>query len=121
REAVIWRSTARRLVVKPEDGLEVVATGRITTYPGRSKYQLVIDQLEVAGIGALLKLLEERRQRLAAEGLFDASRKRPLPFLPAVVGGITPPPGAVIRGNLHPPSRPFPPRRLVGPARRHSR
>ena len=75
-DAVCWRMTAIRLTVKPEDGMEVVATGRLTTYPGRSKYQLVVDSLELAGIGALLKLLEDRRQRLAAEGLFDAERKK---------------------------------------------
>jgi exodeoxyribonuclease VII large subunit len=90
-DAVIWRTTAARLKVKPEDGLEVVATGRVTTYPGRSKYQLVIDQIEVAGAGALLKLLEERRQRLAAEGLFDSARKKPLPFLPEIIGVVTSP------------------------------
>ena len=114
-DAVVWRTTASRLQVKPEDGLEVVATGRITTYPGRSKYQLVIDQMEVAGAGALLKLLEERRQRLAAEGLFDAARKRPLPFLPEVIGVVTSPTGAVIRDILHRLADRFPRRVLLWP------
>src|SRR5689334_2615439 len=83
-DAVIWRMTAQRMSLRPEDGLEVVCTGRITTYPGRSKYQLVIERMELAGVGALLKMLEDRRKKLAAEGLFDASRKRPLPHLPDV-------------------------------------
>jgi exodeoxyribonuclease VII large subunit len=100
-DAVCWKTTALRLAVRPEDGLEVVATGRLTAYPGRSKYQLLVDAIEVAGAGALLKLLEERRQRLAAEGLFDAARKRPLPMLPRVIGVVTSPSGAVIRDILH--------------------
>lgn len=100
-DAVCWRGTAGRLAVVPEDGLEVVATGRLTSFPGRSKYQLVIDALEVAGEGALLKLLEERRRRLAAEGLFDPDRKRPIPLLPEVIGVVTSPTGAVIRDILH--------------------
>jgi len=100
-DAVCWRGAAARLALAPEDGLEVIATGRLTTYPGRSKYQIVIDQLELAGEGALLKLLEERRRKLAAEGLFDAERKKPLPFLPAVIGVVTSPTGAVIRDILH--------------------
>ena len=78
-DGVCWRGTAMRLAIKPEDGMEVVVSGRITTYPGRSKYQLVIDAMELAGEGALLKMIEDRRKRLAAEGLFDASRKRKLP------------------------------------------
>src|SRR5579864_7578526 len=100
-DAVCWRMTAMRLAVKPEDGMEVVCTGRLTTFPGRSKYQLVIDTIELAGVGALLKLLEERRQRLAAEGLFAPERKKKLPFLPAVIGVVTSPSGAVIRDILH--------------------
>jgi exodeoxyribonuclease VII large subunit len=100
-ESVCWRMTAGRLRVKPEEGLEVIATGRITTFPGRSKYQLVVDAIEVAGVGALLKLLEERRKRLAAEGLFDAARKRKLPLLPASIGVVTSASGAVIRDILH--------------------
>src|SRR4051812_9006063 len=100
-DAVCWRQTAIRLGLKPEDGMEVVCTGRLTTYPGRSKYQLVIDTMELAGIGALLKLLEERKKRLDAEGLFAPERKRKLPFLPAVIGVVTSPTGAVIRDILH--------------------
>ncbi|HVG81872.1 MAG TPA: exodeoxyribonuclease VII large subunit [Methylomirabilota bacterium] len=114
-DAVVWKTTALRLRVKPEDGLEVIATGRVTTFPGRSKYQLVIDQLEVAGAGALLKLLEERRQRLAAEGLFASERKKPLPFLPEVIGVITSPTGAVIRDILHRLADRFPRRVLLWP------
>lgn len=100
-EAVCWRGTAQRLSVQPEEGMEVIATGKLTTFPGRSKYQMVIDQIELAGEGALLKLLEDRRKRLAAEGLFDADRKRPIPFLPSVIGVVTSPTGAVIRDILH--------------------
>jgi len=100
-DAVCWRLTAMRLGLKPEDGMEVVCTGRLTTFPGRSKYQLVIDTIELAGVGALLKLLEERRKRLAAEGLFAAERKKKLPFLPQVIGIVTSPTGAVIRDILH--------------------
>jgi exodeoxyribonuclease VII large subunit len=100
-DAVCWRGVAGRLSVAPEDGLEVIATGRLTTYPGRSKYQIVIESLELAGEGALLKLLEGRRRKLAAEGLFDAARKQALPFLPEVIGVVTSPTGAVIRDILH--------------------
>jgi exodeoxyribonuclease VII large subunit len=114
-DAVCWRTTAMRLRVKPEDGLEVIATGRITTFPGRSKYQMVVDALEVAGAGALLKLLEDRRKRLAAEGLFDESRKRPLPLLPSVIGVVTSPTGAVIRDILHRLADRFPRRVLLWP------
>jgi exodeoxyribonuclease VII large subunit len=114
-DAVCWRATAIRLPVKPEDGMEVVCTGRLTTFPGRSKYQLVIDTIELAGVGALLKLLEERRQRLAAEGLFAAERKKALPFLPAVIGVVTSPTGAVIRDILHRLADRFPRRVLIWP------
>src|SRR4029077_9885205 len=100
-DAVCWRMTAMRLGLKPEDGMEVVCTGRLTTYPGRSKYQLVIETMELAGVGALLKLLEDRRKRLAAEGLFAEERKKRLPFLPRVIGVVTSPTGAVIRDILH--------------------
>src|SRR5262245_51842831 len=85
-EAVIWRSTYQRLKVKPEEGLEVIAVGRVTTYPGKSTYQIVIDRLEPAGLGALMVMLEQRKKMLAAEGLFDADRKRPLPYLPRIIG-----------------------------------
>src|SRR5690606_29091393 len=80
--AVCWRGSVAKLSVKPEEGLEVVCTGKISTYPARSNYQLIIDSRELAGEGALLKMLEERRKKLAAEGLFDAARKKKLPFLP---------------------------------------
>ena len=114
-DAVCWRITAMRLGIKPEDGMEVVCTGRLTTFPGRSKYQLVIETIELAGIGALLKLLEERRRRLAAEGLFSAERKKKLPFLPEVIGIVTSPSGAVIRDILHRLSDRFPRRVLLWP------
>jgi len=100
-DAVIWRSGAAALAFRPEDGAEVIATGKLTTYPGRSKYQIAVDRMELAGEGALLALLEKRRKALAAEGLFDASRKRRLPFMPRVIGVVTSPTGAVIRDILH--------------------
>ncbi len=100
-DAVIWRGNAAALAFRPEDGAEVVATGKLTTYPGRSKYQIVVDRMELAGEGALLALLERRRKALAAEGLFDAARKRPRPFLPRIIGVVTSPTGAVIRDILH--------------------
>src|SRR5262249_56252499 len=87
--------------MKPEEGLEVFVTGRVTSEPGKSTYRIVIETLEPAGLGALMALLEERKRRLAAEGLFDAARKRPLPFLPEVIGVVTSPTGAVIRDILH--------------------
>src|SRR5437870_2034947 len=114
-DAVCWRNTAIRLGLKPADGMEVVCTGRLTTFPGRSKYQLVIDRIELAGVGALLKLLEERRQRLAAEGLFAAERKKKLPFLPQVIGIVTSPSGAVLRDILHRLADRFPRQVLVWP------
>ncbi len=114
-DAVCWRTTAMRLAIKPEDGMEIVATGRLTTYPGRSKYQLIVDSIELAGRGALLKLLEDRRQRLAAEGLFAAERKKKLPFLPGVIGVVTSPTGAVIRDILHRLADRFPRRVVVWP------
>jgi exodeoxyribonuclease VII large subunit len=100
-DAVIWRTNAGALAFRPEDGAEVIATGKLTTYPGRSKYQIVVDRMELAGEGALLALLEKRRKALAAEGLFAAERKRKLPFLPRVIGVVTSPTGAVIRDILH--------------------
>jgi exodeoxyribonuclease VII large subunit len=116
-DAVVWKGTFGRLRFKPEEGLEVIATGRLTTYPGRSTYQIVIDQLEPAGVGALMALLEERKRKLAAEGLFDEARKQLLPFLPEVIGVITSPTGAVIRDILHRLSDRFPRRVLVWPVR----
>ena len=100
-DAVIWRSVALGLKFKPAEGLEVIATGKVTSYPGKSTYQIVIDALEPAGIGALMALLEERKRRLAAAGLFDEAKKKPLPFLPRVIGIITSPSGAVVRDMLH--------------------
>ncbi len=100
-DAVIWRGSAGRLAFNPEDGADVIATGKLTTYPGRSKYQVVIDQMELAGEGALLALLEKRKKMLAAEGLFDPARKKSLPFLPRTIGVVTSPTGAVIRDILH--------------------
>ncbi len=100
-DAVCWRGTVSCLSIQPEEGMEVVVTGRLTTYAGSSKYQIVVEQLDLAGEGALLKLLEERRKRLAAEGLFAPERKRKLPFLPTVIGVVTSPTGAVIRDILH--------------------
>jgi exodeoxyribonuclease VII large subunit len=100
-DAVIWRTGTTALAFKPEDGAEVIATGKLTTYPGRSKYQIVIERMELAGEGALLALLERRRKALGAEGLFDPARKRKLPFLPQVIGVVSSPTGAVIRDILH--------------------
>jgi exodeoxyribonuclease VII large subunit len=116
-EAVVWRTVFSKLRFKPEEGLEVIATGRVTTFPGGSKYQIVIEALEPAGVGALMALLEERRKTLAAEGLFDAARKRPLPFLPRVIGVVTSPTGAVIRDILHRLADRFPVRVIVWPVR----
>ncbi len=114
-KAVCWRMTAGRLGMSPEDGMEVIVTGRITSYAERSEYQLVIERIELAGVGALLKMIEERRKKLAAEGLFEPSRKRKLPVLPAVIGVVTSPTGAVIRDILHRISDRFPRRVLVWP------
>src|SRR5579863_5523852 len=100
-DAVIWKGVYARMRVKPEEGMEVVASGKITAFPGKSNYQIVIESIEPAGAGALLALLEARRKALAAEGLFDAARKRKLPALPKVIGVVTSPTGAVIRDILH--------------------
>src|SRR5882672_9544589 len=116
-EAVIWRTAFGRMRIKPEEGLEVIATGRFTTYPGQSKYQIVVETLEPAGIGALMALIEERKKKLAAEGLFDAARKQLLPFLPEVIGVITSPTGAVIRDILHRLADRFPRHVLVWPVK----
>ncbi len=116
-EAVIWKGTLARMRVKPEEGLDVIASGKLTTFAGSSKYQIVIDTLEPAGIGALMKLLEERKKKLAAEGLFDEARKQLLPFLPEVIGVVTSPTGAVIRDILHRLADRFPRRVLVWPVR----
>jgi len=113
--AVCWRGNSGRLGVKPETGMEVICTGRLTTYMGQSKYQLVIESIALAGIGALLKLLEDRKNKLAAEGLFDPARKQELPFLPDVIGVVTSPTGAVIRDILHRLDDRFPRHVLVWP------
>lgn len=107
-DAVAWKNTVARLKFRPEDGMEVICVGKLTTYPGRSSYQIIIESMEVAGAGALMALLEKRRQTLAAEGLFDAARKKPLPFMPRTIGVITSPTGAVIRDILHRLSNRFP-------------
>ena len=99
--AICWKGQATRLDTQPEEGMEVIATGRLTTYPGQSRYQLIVESVEPAGLGALMAMLEKRRKALAAEGLFDAARKRPLPMLPRVIGVVTSPSGAVIRDILH--------------------
>lgn len=114
-DAVCWRGTVSKFSFKPEDGLEVVCTGRITTYGGRSKYQMIIERMEPAGVGALMALLEKRKMQLAAEGLFRPERKKPLPFLPEVIGVVTSPTGAVIRDILHRISDRFPRHVIVWP------
>jgi exodeoxyribonuclease VII large subunit len=116
-DAVIWKGSFSRLRIKPEEGMEVIATGRITTFPGSSKYQIVVESLEPAGIGALMAILEERRRKLTAEGLFASERKRRLPYLPRVIGVVTSPTGAVIRDILHRLEDRFPRRVLVWPVR----
>jgi exodeoxyribonuclease VII large subunit len=113
--AVMWKGVAAGLKFRLEEGMEVIATGKISSFPGSSKYQLIIDRLEPAGVGALLAQLEERKRRLAAEGLFDPARKRPLPFMPAVIGVVTSPTGAVIRDILHRLSDRFPTHVLLWP------
>lgn len=113
--AVCWRGTVSSLCCKIEDGLEVVATGKITTFAGKSSYQLVISAMEVSGTGTLLKLLEERKKRLLEEGLFDPSHKKKIPFLPEVIGVVTSPSGAVIRDIIHRVRDRFPSRIIVWP------
>ena len=116
-DAVVWRGSFAKLRFKPEEGMEVIATGRMTTFPGSSKYQIVVEALEPAGVGALMALLEERKKKLAAEGLFDPARKAVLPRLPKVVGVVTSPTGAVIRDILHRIADRFPVRVIVWPVR----
>ncbi len=113
---IMWKGQVSRLPFRPEEGLEVIATGRMSTYPGRSNYQLIADSLRPAGVGALMALLEERKKKLAAEGLFDERHKKPLPFLPATVGVVTSPTGAVIRDILHRIGDRFPVRVILWPA-----
>ena len=116
-EAVIWRGVAGKLKHMPEEGMEVIASGKLTTYPGSSKYQIVIDAIEPAGAGALMAMLEKRREKLAAEGLFDEARKQLLPYMPKVVAVVTSPTGAVIRDVLHRLSDRFPLHVIVWPVR----
>ena len=112
---VMWKGVAARLDTQPEEGMEVIATGRLTTFPGQSKYQIVIEDIRPAGMGALMAMLEKRRKMLASEGLFDADRKQPIPFLPEVIGVVTSPSGAVIRDILHRLRDRFPRKVLIWP------
>ncbi len=116
-DAVVWRGVYSKLKMKPEEGMEVIAQGRVTTYPNSSKYQIVIESMEPAGVGALMALLEERKRKFTAEGLFENARKQPLPFLPKVIGIITSPTGAVIRDMLHGFNERFPAHVIVWPVR----
>jgi len=113
--AVIWRGNVARLRVRPEAGMEVILTGKLSTYAGSSRYQIIVEQVELAGLGALMAMLEERRKKLAAEGLFDSARKKKLPFLPEVIGVVTSPTGAVIRDIMHRLEARFPRRVLLWP------
>src|ERR1043165_2548045 len=116
-EAVIWKFAHARMRFKPQEGLEVIATGKLTTFAGSSKYQIVIEALEPAGVGALMALLEERKRKLTAEGLFDEARKQLLPYLPEVIGVVTSPTGAVIRDILHRLADRFPRHVIVWPVK----
>jgi exodeoxyribonuclease VII large subunit len=113
--AVIWRTTAGRLKLRPEAGMDVIVTGKLTTYAGTSRYQIMVENVELAGLGAVMAMLDERRRRLGAEGLFDPDRKKPLPFLPEVIGVVTSPTGAVIRDIMHRLAARFPRRVIVWP------
>jgi len=113
--AVIWRGTVARLRIRPEAGMEVILIGKLSTYAGSSRYQIIVEQVELAGLGALMAMLEERRKKLAAEGLFDFARKKKLPFLPEVIGVVTSPTGAVIRDIMHRLEARFPRRVLLWP------
>ena len=116
-DAACWKTRLPAIKLRAEEGLEVIVTGRVSSYPGSSKYQIVVDEMELAGEGAILKLLEQRKRALAAEGLFDAKRKKPIPYLPGVIGVITSPTGAVIRDILHRLAERFPRRVLLWPVR----
>ena len=116
-DAVIWKGNFSKLKHRPEEGMEVIATGRVSTFPGSSKYQIIIETIEPAGAGALMALIEERKRKLGAEGLFDASRKQLLPFMPKVIGVVTSPTGAVIRDILHRISDRFPVHVVVWPVK----
>lgn len=100
-DAVSWKGQVARLQIRPEEGIEVIVTGRMTTFPGQSKYQLIVEDMVLAGAGALMAMLDKRKAALAAEGLFDPARKQPIPYLPGVIGVVTSPSGAVIRDILH--------------------
>jgi len=113
--AVSWKGQAARLAVQPEEGMEVVATGRLTTFPGQSRYQMIVEDIRPAGVGALMAMLEKRKKMLAAEGLFAVERKVPIPYLPEVIGVITSPQGAVIRDILHRLRERFPRKVLIWP------
>ncbi len=114
-DGVIWKGTVSRIPFSPEDGLDVVVTGKVTTYPGRSKYQIIVESMELAGEGALMQLFERMKAKLAAEALFDPAKRRPIPMLPAVIGVVTSPTGAVIRDILHRLADRFPSRVLLWP------
>lgn len=115
--AIAWKGVASRWRFQPEQGLEVIVTGKLTTFPGQSKYQIIVESVEPAGVGALMALLEERRKKLGGEGLFDAERKQELPYLPRVIGVVTSPTGAVIRDILHRLADRFPTHVVVWPVR----
>ncbi len=106
--AIIWKYNLQRLSIKPEEGMEVICTGKVTTFAGQSKYQIIVERMEVAGEGALLKMLEDRRKKLLQEGLFNQEHKKPIPYLPERIGVITSPSGAVIKDILHRLSDRFP-------------
>lgn len=113
---VCWRSTLSRLSIRPEDGMDVIVTGKVSSYPKSSRYQIIIESIDLAGEGALLKMLEERKKKLAAEGLFDPARKKALPFLPNIIGVVTSPSGAVIRDIMHRLDDRFPRHVILWPA-----
>ena len=113
--SVTWRGQASKLATQPEEGLEVVATGKITTFAGQSRYQMIVSEMSVAGIGALMAQLEKRKKKLEAEGLFDKNIKKEIPYLPEIIGVVTSPSGAVIRDILHRLSDRFPRKVLLWP------
>ncbi len=116
-DGVIWRGAASAIPFQPQDGIEVIVTGKLTTYPGRSKYQIVIERMELAGEGALMALFEKLKAKLAGEGLFDPARRKPLPYMPRTIGVVTSPTGAVIRDILHRLADRFPSHVLVWPVK----
>jgi exodeoxyribonuclease VII large subunit len=114
-DGICWRGVYSKLAIRPNDGMEVICRGKVTTYPGRSKYQIIVESMELAGQGALLQILEERKRKLAAEGLFSSERKKALPYLPRCIGVVTSETGAVIRDILHRIRDRFPTRVIVWP------